>query len=297
MSNQIHDAFAQVHASEPLKRRTMARVLSAAKPRRRSRTVPALCAALACVVLLLLGGYWVYDTPVCAISIDINPSVELGINRFDRVVRVEAFNEDGQLLTSTIHVKHMEYHQAVDALIQYCTQHISDPLVTLTVAAGSQSETEALCADLSAHASSAHCYSGSHEQAAEAHAHGLSLGKYRVYLELKAYDDTLEPETVQGLTMRSLYDLLEQYQAGTSGEAAPPESSSAPSASPTCSPDCQSTDCSGGSRQGYGQGTGDRPGAGNGQGSHGANHGQGAGTGQGQGQGGGHGARHGQTHE
>ena len=30
-------------------------------------------------------------TPVSAVSIDVNPSIELGVNRFDRVVAVEGY--------------------------------------------------------------------------------------------------------------------------------------------------------------------------------------------------------------
>lgn len=46
-------------------------------------------ALAACAVLIALGiggGAYVYQTPVAYVGIDINPSIELGVNYFDRVV-------------------------------------------------------------------------------------------------------------------------------------------------------------------------------------------------------------------
>ena len=45
-----------------------------------------LVPTLACCLLVLLagwGGHHAYFTPSAIISIDVNPSLELGVNRFD----------------------------------------------------------------------------------------------------------------------------------------------------------------------------------------------------------------------
>ena len=49
-----------------------------------------------CLMVLCFGwaGYNIYYTPITVISVDINPSVELGVNRFDRVISVSAFNSE-----------------------------------------------------------------------------------------------------------------------------------------------------------------------------------------------------------
>lgn len=63
----------------------------------------AACApALAVCLLLLLsgGGYWVYFLPTAKIDIDINPSVALSINRFNKVLSVEGYNAGGQALAA-----------------------------------------------------------------------------------------------------------------------------------------------------------------------------------------------------
>ena len=57
---------------------------------------PPLLACLALVVALLGGGGWLWFTPTASVSVDINPSLELRLNRFSRVVAVEGANADGQ---------------------------------------------------------------------------------------------------------------------------------------------------------------------------------------------------------
>ena len=54
-------------------------------------------ALAACAILSSGGGVYAYaKTPVAYVSMDINPSVELGVNAFDKVVSVEAYNDDGK---------------------------------------------------------------------------------------------------------------------------------------------------------------------------------------------------------
>jgi hypothetical protein len=77
----------------------------------------AVTAVAACAVLMV-GGYAVYNTPIEYVSLDINPSVELGVNTFGRVVRAEACNEDGALLLEAGSVKRLSVEEAVRSLVQ-----------------------------------------------------------------------------------------------------------------------------------------------------------------------------------
>lgn len=51
----------------------------------------------ACLCLLLLGS-WVWQSPIGTVRMQINPDVQLSVNRFDRVVALEGLNEDGAAL-------------------------------------------------------------------------------------------------------------------------------------------------------------------------------------------------------
>ncbi|MBP1557586.1 MAG: hypothetical protein J6A76_06705 [Oscillospiraceae bacterium] len=53
----------------------------------------AACAAAA-VIICFMGGY-LYLAPYSYVSVDINPSIEYTLNRFDRVLSVRALNDDG----------------------------------------------------------------------------------------------------------------------------------------------------------------------------------------------------------
>lgn len=106
MREKIRAAFDSVHAEPELK--AAARQAVARRVAHRHRPIRRLgvaLAAAACAVVLAWG--WLYATPTVQISIDINPSVELGVNRFDRVVSVEGWNDDGTALAQTVNVTHL----------------------------------------------------------------------------------------------------------------------------------------------------------------------------------------------
>ena len=65
-----------------------------------------------------VGGYSIYRRPVSYISIDVNPSIELAINRFDKVVSAKGYNADGQDILQHVPLKNISYMQAIDRLMQ-----------------------------------------------------------------------------------------------------------------------------------------------------------------------------------
>ena len=69
------------------------------------------------VCLALAGGYRLYFSPTSIISIDINPSIELSVNRFDKVVAVEGLNEDGVTFAETLDVLYHDYQEAVEEIM------------------------------------------------------------------------------------------------------------------------------------------------------------------------------------
>ncbi len=76
--------------------------------------------ALSGALLLSLGGggyAYAKTTPVAYVSLDINPSIELGVNTFDQVVSAEAYNEDGQKVLEGIALINSDINKAVDKVI------------------------------------------------------------------------------------------------------------------------------------------------------------------------------------
>ena len=59
-------------------------------------------AMAACLCLLLLGS-WVWQSPIGTVRMQINPDVQMSVNRFDRVVALKGLNEDGAALINGYH--------------------------------------------------------------------------------------------------------------------------------------------------------------------------------------------------
>ena len=77
----------------------------------------ALALSAAFVLSLAGGGYAYAKTPVAYVSVDINPSVELGINAFDTVVSVEAYNEDGSNILEGTDLLNVKVDEAVSTVV------------------------------------------------------------------------------------------------------------------------------------------------------------------------------------
>lgn len=276
---RLNEAFDAVRAGEALKTQTAQAVVremrGGAARRRGRRLLPALAVAVCLLVAAGLGGHALYYTPTTVLSIDINPSLEMDINRFDRVIALNGYNDDGAALAAALDVQNLRYDAAVDALLANAT--IADCLARgeeLAIAVVQAQDDAAQSGAVLDYVSgctdrheNAHCYAmeAGDAQLAEAHEAGLSCGKYHVYQELLAYDPSLTAEEARQMTMRELRDLLAQYQG---------EAGTDPGAN--------------GAQQGQGYGAGN----GGGQGYAAGNDG-----GQGRHNGAGHGRHHGQNHE
>lgn len=81
----------------------------------------------ACAFILLcglsIGGYFYYRTPVNYLSLDINPSVELGVNAFDRVVSATGYNGDGKTILEGQNLINCSVNDAVKNLVISATKN------------------------------------------------------------------------------------------------------------------------------------------------------------------------------
>lgn len=65
-------------------------------------------AASAAAFIILSVGTWAYASPYLYISVDVNPSIEYTVNRFDRVLTVKAVNDDGEEMIDIIALKDLK---------------------------------------------------------------------------------------------------------------------------------------------------------------------------------------------
>ena len=225
MYDGLKEALDQVRAEEALKERTRAFLWQ--KTRGYTRSVPPpgrrWIPAAACLLLLtvaLWGGTWLYFTPTMEISVDINPSVELGVNRFDRVISVDGYNEDGQALARLLNVKYRDCEDAIQQILEtdtVSTLLANDELLSIAVVGENDTQTARVLSQIegcTAGVENVSCYAAHAEDVETAHALGLSCGKYRMYQELQALDPGITVEEVREMTMRELQTLKDRLEAG-----------------------------------------------------------------------------------
>lgn len=87
-----------------------------------TKKVALLVASLAVVVLAGSIGVKAYTTPYSYVSMDVNPSIEYTLNRFDRVIDVNAVNDDGQEILDVIDVDSLYHMNIEDAIIKTVDQ-------------------------------------------------------------------------------------------------------------------------------------------------------------------------------
>lgn len=214
MHNRIKNAFEEVNAGVDFK----AKMKTAVADKRSGEKTrgyyfgKAAVAAVACMLVLCLGlvGYRLYFTPIAVISVDVNPSVELGVNRFDKVVSVEAFNDDGAEIASSAKVKHLNYKDAVDKLLsdtKLSEYTESEETVYITVFGNENNGVAERLMQYTQDKSNVECSHGGKGNK-EAHRNGLSEGKYDAFLKLKDVNPDITVEEVKRLTMREMREML-----------------------------------------------------------------------------------------
>lgn len=227
MREKIRAAFDPIRAEEALKvqtREILHEKLYRHAATGASRAVRAIRVAVCTLVVLLgVGGYCSYAIPVATISLDINPSLELSVNLYDRVVRVQGYNEEGRDVAAAVEVTHMAYVDAIETILREETVAgclAQDELLEITVVNGSedglQQMQDCILARTGIAPEQLHCTQRQADVAA-AHEAGLSVGKYRAYLELREVLPEVTVADVQQLTMRQIRDLLEQAGQGGDG--------------------------------------------------------------------------------
>lgn len=212
MNDRLKKAFDEIHAEEQLKEKTRKAVFEKSKRHVSVRQPYGKYAAVSvvCGLVFFVGGAWLYLSPTAQISIDINPSVELGVNRFDKVVSVKGLNEDGRRLAETLDIRFADYEEAVEQVMEndsIAKLLKENEVITITVTGPESAQCRRILPKVQ-HCVEGHrnsyCYYAHSEEVKEAHSLGLSYGKYRAYLELKEIAPEILPEDVQGMTMKEI---------------------------------------------------------------------------------------------
>ena len=224
MDDKIRSAFASVHASELSKQRTKLYVRKKTRDYdfrrtqlcRRRRTLSGLCAAAAMLCLCLF-----YFTPAARIEMDVNPSVEMKVNRLDRVIQVRGLNADGRELVKDVSLLNLPYGRAVRKLMlsQGMEPFLrSHDLITVSVVGAAPGHTEEMLANV---ACSALTVAGRENvfycaltdaQIQEAKDLNLTVLQYQAFQLLSAEDPSITADIVRDMDKRELLAFLSDYE-------------------------------------------------------------------------------------
>jgi len=231
MDDKIKEAFDQVHAENILKDKTKEFILKKTHGYKQAWTLNYrhLVSAFACIVLLLIGGQWLYFTPTVEISIDINPSIELSVNRFNRIISFESYNDDGKKLINSLDIKFMKYTEAVNQIIEsedIVSLLSNDEILMLVIIGSDSKQSEEILSNIQSYTwerNNTYCYYANSEEVETAHEVGLSYGKYRAYLELQRFDSTITVDDIQNMTMREIRDRINELSNNEESKTNPME--------------------------------------------------------------------------
>ena len=180
-------------------------------------------AAIAASAVLLLaagGGGLAYAMPYGTVSIDVNPSIEYTINRFDRVLRVSGVNEDGQAVLEAVGKKRLLNKKIDDAVTATISQMEADGYLTseedaivFSSGTGNEKHSASLAASLEEQFSPcAEVYSVAvtREEVASAHKKGTTAGimKLAGRLEQESPEEFSESDWID----RPVNDLMHAYR-------------------------------------------------------------------------------------
>lgn len=239
LDQRVREAFDEVKVPESVKNQTLACIEAARcaaevpvpapmgsssekepSPRSRFRAhgVRRVAALAACLVLaaVCLSGYRLYAEPTAYVGIDVNPSLELSVNRFGLVVEARALNEDGRAVLDSVSLENRPYASALEALTEsegFAPYIQETSFVEVSVTSGDNRQAESLRAESDAQLAALPCAGacavvseGDRAAAADA---GMGVGRYRAALELMEYDPNVTLEACSKMSMRELRDRIE----------------------------------------------------------------------------------------
>lgn len=224
MKNDIHRSFEKIKAEEELKEKTREAVLKRLDERpRQKRGIYRFSVALAAAAFVLffgIGSYQIYFSESSYIDLDVNPSIELSVNRFERVIRVSAYNQDGKEVLSGLNLKHKSYKDAVSILLKKIKKKgylKKDGIISVTVQ-GKKSVKSSEIKEL--HTEIDQCVSG-HEVEVYAvsktvkkksHHWNVSPAKYLAIKELQRVDQTATVETCRDHSISEIKDYTKKCE-------------------------------------------------------------------------------------
>lgn len=172
------------------------------------------------LILIGAGAYYFYLMPVKYIGIDINPSIQLSINRLDRVIDAIPLNEEADVLLSDLDLANMTVNDATQTIIDsakdvgYIDELAEDNAIVIGVSGSDEGTTTTLEEDIK---DTVETYLDDNnisalvltenkntERKVLADGYGISYGKMLLIQKAVTLDPTLDESTLADETVQSI---------------------------------------------------------------------------------------------
>lgn len=158
---------------------------------------------------MILGSF-IYQQPVSAVSIDSTSSIEIYFNRFNRIVDVVKYDENGAVSTEEINIKSRNFEEVMDEVLK---DSDAEELY-ITVASQDEDTSTQMMEKLNHHQKmmkNMHVYHSTKEVMQEARNCGTSMGRMHAMHQLQEYDSENKPSEIENEATQELMEAHEKY--------------------------------------------------------------------------------------
>lgn len=214
MKNKIEQAFDSLTADKTLKDNTQASVIQFMREQnekevvKRRRMKRATGLTLVFTLLFAFVGAFIYQQPVSAVSIDSTNSIEVHFNRFNRVVDIIKYDENGTLITEEVDIEHHNF----DAVIEEILNDSEAEEIYITIASQNEETTSKMISNLNHHQEmmkNIQVFASTEEVMNKARESHIPMGRMHAMHQLQEYDGDYSENNLE---KESTKELMENFK-------------------------------------------------------------------------------------
>ena len=230
--NNLYKALEKIHAEEDLKQNTIQflqkKIQEKGKPRQRFSFARYSVVIVSIALVAFFGAFsYSYFTPNSYIGLDVNPSIELSINCFERVIDAQSYNSEGEEVLAGISLQHMGYDEATVLIMDKITElgyWKENTLVSITIQTNNPNRENTMLTTIESGVNShieAHHTSGQvnvfsidNKTLEHARDEGMSAAKYLAIMKLKELDPTATIEEHREHSVGEIQQIIDGHRSG-----------------------------------------------------------------------------------
>lgn len=230
MKDRIKDAFDHIKADSQLKESTKQFIfenshMKETKSYHLMFYKPLIIFSIILFIAVGIGSYSWVNAPMSYISIDVNPSIELTLNRYNTVISVKAYNKEGENVIGDMTLKGKKYMEAINSIIdsKNIELYLNKKSQFLFAIASNNKQENDLKVEIENYLKNVKYDSQSiivdMSTVTKAHDNGCSSGKYSAYLQLSQLDNSITIDECKHMSVSEIYSLIDQHKHGEHHES------------------------------------------------------------------------------